>query len=71
MIKIERWLDETYGLDVARTCHMVHDELIVIAPDGHAQTIFDKMVEIMGQPPEWAPDLPLECDGGFAPNYIK
>jgi DNA polymerase len=70
-IKIERWLDKTYGLDVSRTCHMVHDELIVIAPDGHAQTVFDKMVEIMGQPPEWAPDLPLECDGGFDENYIK
>lgn len=71
MIKIEKYLDETFGLDTARTVHMVHDELIVIGPDEHAKTIYNKMVEIMSTPPTWAPDLPLECEGGFAPNYIK
>jgi len=71
MIKIEKYLDETYGLDVARTVHMVHDELIVIGPTRYAQNIYDKMAEIMSTPPEWAPDLPLECEGGFAQNYIK
>jgi len=70
-IQIENYLDETFGLDRARTVHMVHDELIVIGPEEHAETIYDKMVEIMSTPPTWAPDLPLECEGGFAHNYIK
>jgi len=25
----------------------------------------------MTTPPSWAPNLPLDCDGGFAENYIK
>ena len=51
--------------------HMVHDELIVIGPEEYAQDIYDKMKVIMSTPPSWALDLPLECEGGFARNYIK
>ena len=70
-IKIERYLEDTFGLDRARTVHMVHDELIVIGPEEYAQDIYDKMKVIMSTPPSWALDLPLECEGGFARNYIK
>ena len=70
-IQIENYLEDTFGLGRARTVHMVHDELIVIGPEEHAETIYNKMVEIMSTPPSWAPDLPLECEGGFAQNYIK
>jgi DNA polymerase len=70
-LKIEKHLDETYGLDSARIVHMVHDELIVIGPEEHANYIYEEMKAIMSISPDWAPDLPLECEGGFAPNYIK
>ena len=70
-LQIEQYLADTFGLDEARTVHMVHDEVIVIGPEDHAQEIYDEMVNIMSQPPSWAPDLPLECEGGFARNYIK
>ena len=70
-IKIEHYLENTFGLDRARTVHMVHDELIVIGPDEYAQEIYDEMKVIMSTPPSWALDLPLECEGGFAHNYIK
>lgn len=70
-IKIEHYLEATFGLDRARTVHMVHDELIVIGPEEYAQDIYDKMKVIMSTPPSWALDLPLECEGGFAQNYIK
>jgi len=70
-IQIEHYLENTFGLDRARTVHMVHDELIVIGPDEYAQEIYDEMKVIMSTPPSWALDLPLECEGGFAHNYIK
>ena len=70
-LQIEEYLEDTFGLDEARVVHMVHDEVIVIGPEAHAQEIYDEMVTIMSQPPSWAPDLPLECEGGFARNYIK
>ena len=70
-VEIEKYLDVKYGLNEARVAHMVHDELIVIAPTQHAKQIFDDMNIIMSRPPKWAPDLPLEVEGGFARNYIK
>ena len=70
-IKIEKYLEDTFGLDEARTVHLVHDELIVIGPEEHAQDIYDEMKAIMSTSPSWALDLPLECEGGFAQNYIK
>jgi len=70
-IRIERYLDDTYGLDQARIVHMVHDELIVVGPDAYAKDIYQSMVSIMSTSPTWAPDLPLESEGGWASNYIK
>ena len=70
-VKIEQHLDETYGLDEARIVHMVHDELIVIAPEEYAEDIHKEMSTIMSTTVSWAPDLPLQCEGGFARNYIK
>ena len=70
-LEIEKYLDDTFGLDEARVVHMVHDELIVIGPEVHADMIYAKMVGIMSVSPSWAKDLPLESEGGFARNYIK
>ena len=70
-LAIEKHLDDTYGLDQARIVHMVHDELIVVGPEKYAEAIYKSMIAIMSTPPSWAPDLPLESEGGWASNYIK
>jgi len=70
-LAIEKHLDDTYGLDQARLVHMVHDELIVVGPEKYAEAIYKSMIAIMSTSPTWAPDLPLESEGGWANNYIK
>lgn len=56
----------SYGLNIAL---QVHDEIVVIAPQEQAKETLSLMVTQMRQPPTWAPDLPLDCEGGFAANY--
>ena len=48
-----------------------HDEVIAIAPKEVASERLESMLEIMAQPPAWAPDLPLDAEGGHAANYCK
>lgn len=36
-----------------------------------ADTLFSDMLRIMRTPPEWAPDLPLDSEGGFDFSYSK
>lgn len=50
---------------------MTHDEIIAICPENDASDVYGQMAHIMTQPPEWAPDLPLAVDGGYAKNYSK
>jgi len=61
-------LDKSNLGDVALT---VHDEIIIsgsnIAPDATMRAIIDDMCI----PPHWAPDLPLDAEGGYATNYSK
>ena len=61
-------LDKSNLGDVALT---VHDEIIIsgsnIAPDATMSAIIDDMCI----PPHWAPDLPLDAEGGYATNYSK
>ena len=47
----------------------VHDEVIVTEPLGGRSV--EEMAELMGQPIEWAPGLPLRADGYSCPFYIK
>ena len=50
----------------------VHDEAIAEIPaDGHEQECYDRMVELMSTPPDWASDLPLNADGYITPFYKK
>lgn len=49
----------------------VHDELVAVTPEttiDQAQKIVEK---IMRTPPEWAPDLPLDCEAGYDHCYSK
>lgn len=56
-----------YGI----TMH-VHDEAIAEIPaDGYEQEYYNKMVELMSTPPDWAADLPLNADGYITPFYKK
>lgn len=50
---------------------MTHDEIVVICPDEKADTCLDDMLRIMRTPPAWAPDLPLDAEGGYAQDYSK
>lgn len=71
LLATQDWLDNTYGRDIARVVHSVHDELLIVCPEEHADTVFEKVGNIMSTPPTWAPDLPLKSEGGYAVNYIK
>lgn len=51
-------------------CH-IHDECLVEVPEENAKEHYDKMVEIMSTPPEWAYDIPLRADGYTTPFYLK
>lgn len=53
---------ESAGLNVV--LH-VHDEIVVDGPG------YDKLVEIMSTPPEWAKGLPLRAEGYTAQRYRK
>lgn len=50
---------------------MTHDEIIGTAPDNDAELVYDQLEHIMSQPPVWAPDLPVEAEGGWAKDYSK
>ena len=47
----------------------VHDEVVIdAAPE---QASLEAVVEIMKQPPAWAPDLPLNADGWVGTFFKK
>ena len=50
---------------------MTHDEIVVLCPDEKVDACLDDMLRIMRTPPAWAPDLPLDAEGGYAQDYSK
>ena len=48
-----------------------HDEILAIALLAEADAALNFMIQTMRIPPEWAPDLPLDAEGGFAREYSK
>jgi DNA polymerase len=48
-----------------------HDEILAVAPESMAPTALGFMLHTMRQPPIWAPDLPLDAEGGWAKEYSK
>lgn len=61
-------VDQLPGVRVVGT---THDEIIAVCPERYAEIRFDQMIDIMSQPPQWAPDVPLAAEGGWARNYSK
>lgn len=39
--------------------------------DSWAKSLFQRIIAEMQTAPEWCPDLPLEAEGGYAPEYSK
>jgi DNA polymerase len=58
-------------LDGVQVVGCTHDEVIAVCHQDVAQTQFERCIDIMSTPPAWAPDLPLDAEGGFAANYSK
>lgn len=48
-----------------------HDEIVAVSPNRLAERHFNRMIEVMSTPPEWAEGIPLAAEGGFAPEYSK
>ena len=47
----------------------VHDEVVCVAPEDRAEQVFGIMQEEMRRSPDWAPGLPLDCEGSIADSY--
>lgn len=47
----------------------VHDAIVCVAPEEEKDIALEKIMKIMSTPPEWAPDLPIACEGDYANNY--
>lgn len=52
-----------------RVVGTVHDEVLLLVPDAQAETALEELLILMRTPPEWAPDLPLDGEGGIAESY--
>lgn len=48
-----------------------HDEIVYIAPKGEAEIALEIGYSILVTPPLWAPDLPLDAEGGADERYSK
>lgn len=78
MFEIAVRVNKIYGL---RFIHQVHDELVYIVPEEDLDWVVGPidpdtkrraggMLEAeMKIPPDWCPDLPLDCEVGFADRY--
>jgi len=55
-------------MDVALT---VHDEVVAVAPEDNPDARMKTIIEDLCIPPEWAPDLPLDAEGGYDRAYSK
>lgn len=59
-------------LEIAKTYPIVlqtHDEIVVEAPKNQADQALQHLLTIMKTPPQWAPDLPIDAEGGYATSY--
>jgi DNA polymerase len=54
-----------------RTVSTTHDEILAVVKESEAEDALKEMLRIMSTSPEWAPDLPLGAEGGYAKEYSK
>ena len=49
----------------------VHDEIIITAPDANPDQTLDMLIKDMCIRPNWAPEIPLNAEGGYDTSYSK
>lgn len=49
----------------------VHDEVVIVAPNTEPDATMQLVIDTLCIPPDWAKDLPLDAEGGYAHNYSK
>lgn len=54
-----------------RIVMMTHDEIAFLARDDDADNALKIATRLMATPPSWAPNLPLDSEGGFDQCYTK
>jgi DNA polymerase len=67
MLDIDEVLQEVGGSVVLT----VHDEIVAIVPDEHAEAMYEMALDVMRTAPQWAEGLPLDAEGGVAKEYSK
>lgn len=73
LLKIHRWT-KTVKLkkdEVLRVCMTTHDEISIIAPERLADKVMAFTLKTLRGAPPWAPDLPLDAEGGYDRRYSK
>ena len=65
MLRLEQQLPD------AAVALTVHDEVVLVAPDNSPDGTMTQIISTLCTPPKWAPDLPLDAEGGYAQNYSK
>ena len=66
MLRIQK--DAELQASIALT---VHDEIVIISPDTNPDATMSRLIEHMCVPPDWAPELPLDAEGGYDTCYSK
>ena len=66
LLRIEN--DQDLDVDVVLT---VHDEIVLIGPEEDPCATMEKLIAHMCVPPTWAPNLPLDAEGGYDTRYSK
>ena len=59
-------------LGISKKYHVVgtvHDEVLLLVEEDSAELALEELLTLMRTPPEWAPDLPLDGEGGIADSY--
>jgi hypothetical protein len=54
-----------------RVVMMSHDEVVYVAPKRSADKALEFGLQCMRTPPSWAPDIPLNAEGGYDVRYSK
>ena len=54
-----------------RVVTSTHDEVVCLVPERDAPAALELVLGELRRPPVWAPDIPLDAEGGFARSYSK
>jgi DNA polymerase len=65
MLRLEQQLPD------AAVALTVHDEVVLVASDNTPDGTMSQIIDALCIPPQWARNLPLDAEGGYAQNYSK